>query len=557
MPFDFGAYFRGPARDDIVAALVLAILLVPQCLAYALLAGLPPQVGLYASLLPLVAYALLGSSPLLGIGPVALLALMIAQAVGAVPAGVTVSQAALVLAAEVGFLLGAAALLRLDSLASLLSAPVLRGFETGAAVSIAASQLPVLVGAAAGGSTLPDVARSWVQSSSPWNHLSAAFGLVTLVVLWGARGRANRLIGRWRPAAQAQLAERLVPLLVLALAMALAAAWQVQRAGVGLVGALPAMTLPLALPPLDAALWWQLFPSAAPIALVAYISSLAVAESLAFRRGQRVLPRRELAGLAGANLVAAVSGGMPVAGSFSRSVVHFEAGMRTRAGGVWVAIAMALAVLLLSAPLAWLPKPVLAATIIVAVLSVLSPAPFRQAWHYDRAEWALMCAVALVTACIGVEAALALGVFGSVALLLQRTARPHMAQIGRVPGTEHFRNTQRHAVEATPGVVQLRIDESLVFTNARQLFDLVAAAVDTQPGTRRVLLLMSPVNSIDYSGLEALQSLHDALAARGIRLDLSEVKGPVLDRLQAAGWEQWFKGRVFLSHHLALQDAAA
>lgn len=557
MPLDLGAYFRGPARDDIVAALVLAILLVPQCLAYALLAGLPPQVGLYASLLPLVAYALLGSSPLLGIGPVALLALMIAQAVGAVPAGVTASQAALVLAAEVGFLLAAAALLRLDSLASLLSAPVLRGFETGAAVSIAASQLPVLVGAAAGGSTLPGVVQSWSQSSSVWNPLSAAFGIAALVLLWGARGRANRLIGRWRPAAQAQLAERLVPLVVLALAMALAAAGQVQRDGVGLVGALPAMTLPLGLPPLDRALWWQLLPAAAPIALVAYISSLAVAESLAFRRGQRVLPRRELAGLAGANLVAAVSGGMPVAGSFSRSVVNFEVGMRTRAGGLWVALAMALAVLLLSAPVAWLPKPVLAATIIVAVLSVLSLAPFRQAWHYDRAECVLMCAVALVTACLDVGAALALGVFGSVALLLQRTARPHMAQIGRVPGTEHFRNAQRHAVEATPGVVQLRIDESLVFTNARQLFDMVGAAVDAQPGTRRVLLLMSPVNSIDYSGLEALQSLHDALAARRIRLDLSEVKGPVLDRLQAGGWEQWFKGRVFLSHHLGLQDTAA
>ena len=168
-----------------------------------------------------------------------------------------------------------------------------------------------------------------------------------------------------------------------------------------------------------------------------------------------------------------------------------------------------------------------------------------------------MCAVAALTACVGVELALAVGVGSSVALLLQRTSRPHVARIGRVPGTEHFRNALRHAVQATPGIVQLRIDESLVFTNTRQLFDVVAAAAAADPGTRRVVLLMSPVNSIDYSGLEALQALHDSLAARGIRLDLSEVKGPVLDRLRSSGWERWFHGRVYLSHHLAVQDGSA
>lgn len=549
---DLRGYFAGPAREDVVAALVVAILLVPQCLAYALLAGLPAQAGLYASLLPLLAYALLGSSPLLGIGPVALLALMIAQAVHATP-GVVPTQVALVLAAEVGVLLGLAACLRLDSLASLLSAPVLRGFETGAALTIVASQLPELLGASVRGSALPEVVRNWLGAARPWNSASAAFGLVALALLWGARGRVRRLVGRWRPDAQARMVERLVPLGLLALAMGVAALWQVQRAGVSLVGALPMIALPLAWPPRDAALWWQLLPSAATIALVAYVSSLAVAESLAFRRGQRIAPRRELAGLAGANLVAAVSGGMPVAGSFSRSIVNFDAGTRTRAGGAWVALAMALATALLSTPLAWLPKPVLAATIIVAMLASLNFVPFRQAQLYARAEWLLMCSVALLTACVGVEAALAVGVGGSIALLLQRTARPHVALIGRVPGTQHFRNVERHAVEPTPGVVQLRIDESLVFTNARQLFDCVAAATATA-GTRRVVLLMSPVNAIDYSGLEALQALHDALAARAIRLDLSELKGPVLDRLRHSDWERWFKGKVYLSHHLAVQD---
>jgi sulfate permease, SulP family len=545
-------YFRGAARDDAVAAMVCTVLLVPQCLAYALLAGLPPQVGLYASLLPLVAYALIGSSPVMGVGPVALLALMISQAVGAAPAGFAPSQAALVLAIETGVFLALAALLRLDALASLLSAPVMRGVETGAALAIAASQLPVVLGSSAGGSTAVEVARSWWAATTPWTAGSAAFGLGSAMLLWLARGRVRHLAARWLPAAAAMLVERLVPLLLMVAAMALALALQVHHHGVALVGALPALTLPIGLPPLNGALWWALLAPSALIALVAYVSSLAVAESLALRRGERLAPRRELAGLAAANLAAGVSGGMPVAGSFSRSVVNYDAGMKTRAGGLWVAGFMALAFALLAEPLAWLPKPVLAATIMVAVLAVLDWTPFAQARRYSRAEWAQMCIVTLLTAAWSTEAALGVGVVLSVALLLQRTARPHVARIGRVPGTEHFRNVDRVAVEVTPGVVQLRIDESLVFTNARALFDIVTVATAAQPDARRVVLQMSPVNAVDYSGLDALHSIHDALAVRGVRLDLSEVKGPVMDGLKAGGWERWFRGRVFLSHHQAV-----
>jgi SulP family sulfate permease len=543
-------------RDDLVAAAVVSVLLIPQSLAYAQLAGLPPQVGLYATLLPLLAYAALGSSPVLGIGPVAVLALMISQALAQRPEGVGEHGAALVLAAEIGLVLAGAAWLRLDALASLLSLPVLHGFETGAMLSIAMSQLPLLVGSPARGSSLPALLHSWRHAQTLWTPLTALYGGLGALVLWASRRHLADAFARWWPRRRAIMAARFAPLMVLAVAIACAKVTGAAERGVSLVGELPSFSPRFALPLANGDLWLRLLPSALLIALVAFVSSLVVSESLARRRGERVVPRRELLGLAGANLAAAVSGGMPVAGSFSRSVVNADAGSKTRMAGAFTAALMALAMLLLARPLAWLPDAVLAATIIVAVLSGLSLAPYRLAWRYSRSEWAVMAGVTTLTVLQGAAWALGVGVAVSIALMLRRTARPHVALIGRIAGSEHFRNADRHDVEMTPGVTGLRIDESLLFTNARGLTDVVAAQLAKQPDARRVVLLMSPVNRIDLSGLEALQALHDSLAMRGVRLDLSEVKGPVLDRLRRGGWKRWFRGSVFLSHHHAMLDEA-
>jgi len=531
------AYARGPWREDLVAAAVVSVLLIPQSLAYALLAGLPAEVGIYASLLPLLAYALLGSSPYLGVGPVAIVALMVAQTTAAAPAGYSASQAALVLAAESALLMAAAAALRLDALAALMSVPVLHGFETGATLAIALSQLPALLGSPAQGSELPALLSSAAGSGWRWHAPTLGFGLAAVALLLLGR---RLLRGLWA---------RLAPLLVLLLTLGAAWLLQAQGLGVPLVGALPALHPQLQWPPLDPALWLALLPGALLIALIAYVSSLVVAEALARRRGERVDPRRELMGLAGANLAAAFSAGMPVAGSFSRSALLYDAGSRSRMSSVMAALLMGAAALSLAPALAWLPRSVLAATILVAVLSGLQWRPYLEAWRYARAEGLLMLAVTLLVLNVSVAAALGLGVLGSIALLLQRTARPHVALVGRVPGTEHYRNVDRHEVELLPEVMGLRIDESLLFTNARSLADVVQAQLAQHPGTRRVVLQMSPVNGIDYSGLEALRELHESLQRQGLRLDLSELKGPVLDRLRAAGWERWFRGQVHLSHH--------
>ena len=555
-PAAWRRYALGEMRDDLLAAGVVAVLLVPQSLAYALLAGLPPQAGLYASLLPLLAYAALGSSPVIAVGPVAAVSLMVAQAVAAAPAGVAAHEAALVIAAEVGIVLALAAWWRLHALAALLSVPVLQGFETGAALTIIFSQLPELVGSSARGSSLPALISSWRGAETGWWPATLGFGLGAAALLWLVRRHGAVLLCRALPRAmtheRALLLTRLAPLAVLALAVVGAVAVDAGGRGVALVGALPGLDMSWALPSTDVSLWLQLLPTSLLIALVSFVSTLVVAESLARRDGSRVLPRRELAGLSAANLVASASAGMPVAGSFTRSVVVMDAGARTRMAGVFTALLMALALIAIARPLAMLPVAALAATIIVASFSVLDLSPFREAWRYDRAEFALMVGVGLLTLFAGLAPAIGLGVAGSIALLLQRTARPHVALIGRIAGTEHYRNVGRHDVELTPGVIGLRIDESLLFTNARQLGDVVQQHLASHPGTSRVVLQMSPVNRIDFSGLAALRALHDTLAARGIRLDLSEVKGPVLDALKAGGWERWFTGEIFLSHHQAM-----
>lgn len=540
----FRQYRQAGLKDDLLAAAVVSVLLIPQCLAYALLAGLPPQVGIYASLLPLLAYAALGSSSVNAVGPTAVLALMTAQVMAPVvgPDGVSPTLAALVLATEVGLLLAAAALLKLDALAALLSAPVLQGFSTGASISIALSQLPALLGSTARGTNAPELFASWWRTGS-WGHAATAgFGLGALLLLTLARRGLPPMLARaW-------------PLVVICAAALLAWASSAPAQGVAVVGSLPHLGLPLALPPFDAALWWQLLPGAALIALVTFVSSFAVAESLALQRGEHVDGRRELAGLAAANLAAGVGGGMVVGGSFSRSAVNADAGARTRMAGVWTALFLALAVVALAGPLAWLPRAVLAASIVVPVLAAAEWGAFGRAWRYSRVEALVMGAVAALTVLQNTQWALGVGVAVSIALLLKHTARPHAALIGRVPGTEHYRNVERYATELTPGVMSLRIDESLLFTNARQLLGVVARHLDTHPDTKRVLLQMTPVNRIDLSGLEALRALQGVLLERGIRLDLSEVKGPVLDALRAAGWSRWFQGRLFLSHHQGVND---
>ena len=288
------------------------------------------------------------------------------------------------------------------------------------------------------------------------------------------------------------------------------------------------------------------------ISVIGFVESVSVAQTLAAKRRQSIVPNQELIGLGASNIAAAVSGGYPVTGGFARSVVNFDAGAETPAAGAFTAGGIAIASLILTPLLFHLPIATLAATIIVAVLSLVDPGALRRAWRYSKHDFSAMLVTIVVTLGWGVEVGIVSGVAVSIALLLWRTSRPHIAIVGQVPGTEHFRNVLRHQVITDEAVLSIRIDESLNFANARAIEDWILNEVADRPALRHIVLQCTAVNEIDGSALESIELVLHRLEAQGIQLHLSEVKGPVMDRLQRVDFLGHLTGEVFLTQHRAM-----
>lgn len=546
---------------DAVAGLIVTVMLIPQSLAYALLAGLPAEVGLYASLLPIVAYALLGSSMTLAVGPVAVVSLMTASALQplAAPGSVDYVQLAVLLSLLSGAMLLVFGFLRFGFLAHFLSHPVISGFITGSAVLIAVGQLKHLLGVQAQGENVFHTLLALAQALPDTNLTVLALGGSSLIFLWFARKLlAKLLVGVGLSAKVADMAAKLAPMLAVMVSTAVVAAWGLDRShGVPVVGAVPQGLPSLELPTFEWSALQALWLPALLIALVGFVESVSVAQSLALKRQQRIQPNRELLGLGAANLASAFSGGFPVTGGFARSVVNFAAGANTPLAGVISAALMALVVAFFTGWFHALPQAVLAATIIIAVTGLIDLDTLREAWHYDKADALSLIATALGVMALGVEAGILLGVALSLGTLVWRSSHPHMAVVGRVPGTEHFRNVDRHQVVTEPGLIAVRVDESLYFANASVLQDRIEALIQADPAARHVLLVCSAVNQIDTTALGVLSELQRSLGQRGMRLLLSEVKGPVMDRLQGTDFGRRMQGQVFLSTHAAFADVAA
>jgi SulP family sulfate permease len=549
-----GAYGREALVSDLVAAAIVTIMLIPQSLAYAMLAGLPPEVGLYASILPLVAYALFGTSRTLAVGPVAVVSLMTAAAIGSLGLGSVAEkiEAAMVLAFLSGAILLLMGVLRLGFLANFLSHPVVSGFITASGILIATSQMKHILGVHAGGDTLVEMLAGLVRAIGTVNPVTLAIGISALAfLLFVRRGLKPRLVRAGVPPRAADIAVRAAPIVAVAATTLLAWSLSLGDRGVALVGAVPVGLPALGLPSFDLALWGALAAPAALISIVGFVESVSVAQTLAARRRQRIVPDQELIGLGAANVAAAVSGGYPVTGGFARSVVNFDAGAETPAAGVFTAAGIAAATLLLTPLLAFLPTATLAATIIVAVLSLVDFGELRRTWAYSKADFAAVATTIALTLGFGVEVGLSAGVAVSVVLFLYRTSRPHIAVVGLVPGTEHFRNVKRHRVITSPEVLSIRIDESLYFANGRTLEDFVYAAIAEDERIRHVVLVCSAVNEIDSSALESLEAINHRLASAGVTFHLSEVKGPVMDRLKRTDILEVLSGEVFLSQYEA------
>lgn len=550
------AYSRGDAANDLVAAVIVTLMLVPQSLAYAMLAGLPPHVGLYASILPLVAYALFGTSRTLAVGPVAVISLMTAAAIGQVAARGTADYltAATTLAFLSGLILVAMSLSRLGFLANFLSHPVISGFITASGILIAASQFRHILGVRVEGDTLPELASGLAGAIGETHFHTLAVGAAALGLLFWVRRWLKPLLIRLGLAPRAaDLVAKTGPVAAIALSIAAVVGFGLDGKGVRIVGAIPSGLPPFALPSLDPRLWLDLLPAAVLISLVGFVESVSVAQTLAAKRRQRIGANQELTGLGMANLASAFSGGYPVTGGFARSVVNFDAGARTQLAGVFTAVGILGATLFLTPLFTLLPQAVLAATIIVAVLSLVDFAAVRRTFAYSRADFAAMASTIVVVLTIGVEAGIMAGVGLSMLLFLWRTSRPHVAIVGQVPGTEHFRNVERHQVLTRPDLLSIRVDESLYFANARFLEDTIYDAAASRPELKNVVLMCPAVNMIDASALESLEAISHRLNAAGVGFHLSEVKGPVMDALERSDFFDHFSGKVFLSQYEAVR----
>ncbi len=556
-------YRRADAGADLMAALIVTIMLIPQSLAYALLAGLPAQAGLYASILPLLAYALFGSSRVLAVGPVAVISLMTAAAVSqvAVPGTSEYWGAALVLAALSGAILLLMATLRLGWIANYLSHPVISGFVTASGILIATSQLKHLLGIDAGGHNLIELGGDILAGLGQTNLWTLTLGLSSLMFLFWARSGLRPMLERLSlPAGLTDMMTRAGPVVAVIATTLAVMLWGLEAEGVLVVGEIPRGLPQLTLPDADPELWRQLLPAAVLISLIGFVESISVAQTLAAKRRQRIEPNQELLGLGSANVAAALSGGFPVTGGFSRSVVNYDAGARTPLAGVITAAGIAATAMLLTPLFHYLPRATLAATIIVAVLALVDLQALKRTWDYSRTDFAAMAVTILAVLLVGVEVGVVTGVLLSVGLFLWQTSRPHVAEVGRVPETEHFRNVLRHEVVTTPELLNIRVDESLYFANARFLEDLIYDKVVQQPDVKHVVLMCPAISHIDASALESLEELTRRLDDSGVKLHLSEVKGPVMDRLRGTPFLEQLTGRVFLSQFQAwreLQDVPA
>jgi SulP family sulfate permease len=536
-------YRRAWLAGDLGAGAVVAMMMVPQGMAYALVAGLPPVAGIYASILPPLLYALFGTSSSQSVGPMAIISLMTASVLAplAAPGTELYGTLAAQLALLSGLVLLACGLLRIGFLANFFSRPVMNGFTIGSSLLIAYDQLGTLLGAA----------------PPHWHGPSAALGLGALALLMLARRHGAALLQRCGlPAPAADIGARLAPMLLVLGAIVLVALLGLDRMGVRVIGQVPA-----GLPHLNlgtsGAHWQQLAKPALLIGFMSFLISMSGAQALAARKGEKLLTDAELVGLGAANVGSFLSGGFPVTASLSRSAVNFAAGANTQLAGMITAVLLGAALVLPTGWLALLPLPVLSATIIVAVLGMLESSTLRIAWRYDRADALALLATAGGVLLMGVEAGVVVGLLLSLGAMVWRESRPHIAVLGRIAGTEHFRNIERYETETRSGVLLLRVDAGLFFGNVEAVNARVEEELALHEGVRELVLVLSAVNAIDTSALFGLLDLNAALAQRGVRLHLAEVKGPVMDRLKQSTLLQRLSGEVFLSTANAWNDLSS
>jgi SulP family sulfate permease len=534
-------YDRSDLPGDLIAGLVTAVMLVPQGMAYALLAGLPPVVGLYAATVPLVVYALFGSSRQLAVGPVAIVSLLTLAGVGAIaePGSAQYVALAATLMLMVGVLQAGLGFLRAGFIVNFLSHAVISGFTSAAAIVIGLSQLKHLLGI-----DLPREENVFVLLGHAARELGATHG-ATLAI--GLASIAALLIGK-------RISKRFpTPLLVVIVASVLVWATGLHERGVAIVGEVPAGLPPFALPDLSGGALAALLPTALTIAFVAFMESVAVAKAIAAKHRYKIDANRELVGLGLANVAGALFRGYPVTGGFSRSAVNDQAGARTPLAGLVTAVLIGLTLLFLTDLFYFLPRAVLAAIVMVAVFGLIDAKEPVHLFRIKKVDAATLAVTFLATLTLGVEVGILTGVGFSLAVFVVRSAWPHTAELGWLPGPGVFRNVRRYPDATTwPDLYLTRPDASLYFANMASLETQLNEAVADRPELRAIVLDFSGVNDVDGVAIDVLDDRMRAFEAQGIQVCLAGVKGPVRDLLARAGWEERYGDRIA---HLSVAHA--
>lgn len=529
-------YRRADLPSDIVAGVVTAIMLIPQSMAYAQLAGLPPQIGLYASVAPLIVYALLGTSGQLSVGPVAITSLLVFSSVGALaePGSPRFIQLVLVLALLVGMIKLGLGLLRLGAVLNFISHPVLAAFTSASVLIIATGQLKYILGYKIGGEHIYEtLAQAWANLGKT-NTATLTIGLASIALLLFFRKGLRPLLKR---AGLPPLAVTLIvsgaPLVAVVAGILVSWGWRLdQTAGVAVVGSIPSGLSPLSVPAFALADVRALLPAALTIVLVSVVESIAVAKALASKRRQTIDPDQELVALGAANLAASFFSGYPVTGGFARSVVNDQAGAITGLASLITAAGIALILLFFTPLFYFLPQAVLAATVIVAVFGLVNLREPVQIWRTNRGDAIIWLVAFLAVLLLGIEIGIFVGVAASLGLYLWRTSRPHIAVVGRMPNSEIYRNVLRHNVQTWDDVIALRVDENLYFANVRFLEEHIMRLVADHPTIKHLVLIGTAVSFIDASALHTLEHLAEELHDAGVQMHLAAIKGPVMDRLQ-------------------------
>jgi len=538
-------YGQEKLQGDLSAGLTVGVMLIPQGMAYALIAGLSPIYGLYASLVPLVVYAVFGTSRQLAVGPVAMVSLLVAAAVAPMADGNAELYVglALLLSLMVGLLQFGLGVARFGFLVNFLSHPVLSGFTSAAAFIIGLSQLKHLLGI--------DLPRSNYVHEILWaagSRLGEVHGLTLLLGL----GSILLLVGlrRWAPS---------IPGALVAVGATTVVVWALGLAqqGVAIVGSVPSGLPSPSLPPLDWGYVQQLAPGALAIGLVGFMESIAVAKVYASRHRYEVDANQELIGLGLANIAGAFFSAYPTTGGFSRTAVNDEAGARTNLAAIVSAGIIALTLLFLTPLFYYLPKAVLAAIIMVAVAGLIDWEEARYLWKVDRRDFGLMTLTFIATLTLGIEQGILVGVIVSLIVVIYESSTPHTALMGRLPDTETYRNLKRNPDAMTRShIVIVRMDANLYFANVSTFQDLVLDLDVNDPALRAIVVDMYPVNQIDSTATHTLQEIIETCRRNGVQLYLAGVKGPVKDVLDAAGLsEELGEERFFLEVHDAVEAA--